>query len=129
MSAAADGRAATFRLLLRVASVLCLLLAALLLAVDAREYPGFTSAGLRALVRGALPLLGIGLLNLRALDAGRGWRIAALVANLLLLGAALRGVRGGAPPFFWLLPGVALLLLAGSVGVLRSPPAKEPGAR
>lgn len=130
MSDAGVGRSATFRLLLRAASVLCLLLAALLLAVDAREYPGFTRAGARALARGALPLLVVGVLNLRALGAGRGWRIAALVANLLLLAAALRGVGGGAPPFFWMLLAVALLLVAGSAGVLLLvPPAKEPRAR
>jgi hypothetical protein len=121
----AVGRAAWSALVLRVGSVLCLLLAALLLVVDAREYPGFTSAGLRALARGALPLLAVGVLSLRALGGGRGWRIAAVVASLILLGAALRGVRGGAPPFFWLLLGVALLLVAGSVGVLLTPPADD----
>jgi hypothetical protein len=117
------------RWLLRTASVLCLLLAALLLVVDAREYPGFTSAGLRALARGALPLLAVGVLTLRALGGGRGWRVAAVVASLILLGAALRGVRGGAPPFFWLLLGVAILLVAGSVGVLLTPPADDAPTR
>jgi len=127
MTTGEGARTAAFRWLLRVASVLCLLLAALLLAVDAREYPGLTSAAVRALVRGALPLLSVGVLNLRALGAGRGWRITALAANLLLLGEALRGVGGGAPPFFWLLLGVALLLVVGSAGVLLAPPRESAG--
>ena len=128
MSVTGGGRR-SFGLVLRAASVLCLLLAALLLAADAREYPGFSRAGLRALARGALPLLAIGVLSLRAVGDGRGWRVAALAANLLLLGAALRGVRGGAPPFFWMLLGVAVLLVVGSVGTLASPSTEERRAR
>ena len=83
----------------RAAVVLCLALAALLLAADAGEYPGWSRAGVRALARGVLPLLLVAALNLRALGAGRGWRLGALAANVALLVAALRLVRPGAPPF------------------------------
>src|SRR4051794_15663350 len=100
--------------LLRLAAVLCLLLAALLLAVDAREYPGLTWAGVRALSYGALPLLAVGVLNLRALDAGRSWRLAALVADVILLAVALHDVGRGAPPFFWMRLAAAALLVAGA---------------
>ena len=67
--------------MLRAASVLCLLLAALLLAVDAREYPGFCGVGI------------------------------------------------GAPSFFWMLLGVAFLLVVESVGALASPSTEERRAR
>ena len=125
MAAAEGARPFPFRLLLRVAAVLCLLLAALLLSADAGEYPGLSRAGLRALARGALPLLLVAALNLRLLAPTRprrGWRWAALGGNLLLLGAALRAlVPGGAPPFFWMLAVVALLLTIGVAGTWRAP--------
>src|SRR5690348_15326207 len=118
----ADERAATpSGRLLRASSVLSLLLAALLLAVDAREYPGLTRAALRALSLGALPLFAVGVLNLGALDAGRRWRLVALLADLTLLAVALRDVGRGAPPFFWMRLGVAALLVAGVAGLLLSP--------
>ena len=114
--------ARTFRLLGRVAAVLCLLLAALLLAVDGREYPGFSAAGLRALATGALPLVALGVLNLAAAGAatprtGRWLAVAASAANVALLAWALPNARGGAPPFFLALPAVATLLTAASVGI------------
>ena len=110
--------AAFFRAVLRVAGVLCLLLAALLLGADASEYPGLTRAGVRALARGALPLLVVGVVAVRAVESGRGWRLAAAGGGLLMLGEALRVLPGGAPPLFWMLAGAAALLLVGSVGVL-----------
>lgn len=123
MSASAPGGAARlFRVLVRVAAVLCLLMAALLLAVDGREYPGFSVPGLRALAAGALRLVLIGLLNLAAVGAatartGRWLAVAATAANLALLVWALANARGGAPPFFLALPVVATLLTIASVGL------------
>ena len=98
----------------RLAAVLCLALAALHLAADAGEYPGWSRAGLRALAHGALPLLVVGVVNLRAVGAGPRWRAAALACNVALLVVAVGGVRAGAPPFVWLLLGVSVLLVAAS---------------
>jgi hypothetical protein len=109
-----------WRRLLQTASILCLLLAALLLAVDAREYPGLTRAGVRALSYGALPLLAVGVVNLIALNAGRRWRLAALAADAILLAVSLRDVAHGAPPYFWMRLAVAALLVAGVAGALLS---------
>jgi hypothetical protein len=95
----------------RAAIVLCLALAALLLAVDAREYPGFSRPGLQALAYGALPLLLSGAINLRALSGGRGWRGAAAICNLVMLAVALRMVSRDGPPFARLLLGAAVLLV------------------
>src|SRR5512132_1334177 len=100
--------------LIRVAVVLCLALAALLLAVDAREYPGLSRPAFRALTFGTLPLLVIGVINLRALTAGRIWRVGTLACNVVLLGITARMVNRGAAPFAWLLLGVSVLLVAGS---------------
>ena len=105
-------------LVVRLGTVLLLALAALLLGIDAGEYPGLSRAGLRALAQGALPLLVAGLINLRALRAGRGWRWLAVAVNILLLSVALNHVRRGAPPFFWMLLGVACLLVLGSIGLI-----------
>ena len=107
------------RLVLRVAVILCLALATLILVVDANEYPGMSRAGLRVFVRGVLPLLLVAALNLRAIRAGRGWRLGALAGNVALLADALRLVTPGGPPVGWLLLGVASLLVVGSAGLLR----------
>ena len=107
------------RFVVRAAVVLCLALAALILVVDADEYPGMSRAGLRVFVRGVLPLLLVAALNLRAVRAGRGWRLGALAANVALLADALRLVTRGGPPVGWLLLGVASLLVVGSAGLLR----------
>lgn len=107
-------------LTLRVAVVLCLVLAALLLLVDAQEYPGHSRAAFRALGRGALPLLLVAGLNLLALERRRGawWRGAALAVNVALLALALRLLRSGAPLGFWLLSAVATLLVVSSAAWL-----------
>jgi hypothetical protein len=102
----------------RLAAVLVLALAAILLAADAAEYPGLSRAGLRALGQGALPLLVIGAVNLYALQAGRIARWCAAGANVLLLYVALTRVHRGAPPFFWMLVGVALVLVLSSASLL-----------
>lgn len=102
----------------RLGAVMVLALAAILLAVDAGEYPGFSRAGLLALFRGALPLLAIGTINLYPLRAGRIARLCAVVANLVLLYVALTRVYRGAPPFFWMVVGVALMLFLSSAGLL-----------
>jgi hypothetical protein len=106
-----------FAPLLRAAAVLCLLLAALLLGADASEYPGLSRAGLRALVQGAVPLLGIGLLNLRAVGAGPPARRLALGADLLLLAWAAAHVGPGYPPFAWMRLAVAMLLVLAAGGL------------
>jgi hypothetical protein len=132
MARAAGARVVPSRFLLRLAAVLCLLLAALLLGADAGEYPGHSRAGVRALVRGPVPLLLVAALNLRALDAAarwRGWRWTAFGGDLVLLGTTLRLLgRGGAPPSAWLLAAVALLLTAGAAGLLGAA-RRQAGAR
>ena len=95
-------------------------MAILLLVVDAGEYPGVSRPALRAFARGPLPLLLIAALNVRALSGGRTWRLLAVGANLLLVGASSRLLGRGAPPFFWLLAGVAVMLLAASIAALAS---------
>ena len=105
-------------LLVRLGAVLLLALAALLLGIDAGEYPGLSRAGLRALAQGALPLLVAGAINLQALRAGRIWRWCAITVNILLLAVALNHVRRGSPPFFWMLLGAACLLVLGSAGLI-----------
>src|SRR5687767_11831338 len=96
--------------------VLAVGLAATLLLSDGGEYPGISAAALRAFGRGPLPLLLIAALNLRALGAGRGWRLLTSGANLLLLGLAIQRLHRGAPPALWLLLVVAVLLTLGSAG-------------
>jgi hypothetical protein len=105
-------------LVARVATVLLLALAALLIGADAGEYPGYSCAGLRALAHGALPLLAIGTINLYAVRAGRIARSCAVAANLVLLYVALTLVHREAPPFFWMLVGAAFLLVLSSAGLL-----------
>jgi hypothetical protein len=105
---------------------MCLLLAALLLAVDHQEYRALTRAGLRALVRGALPLLALAFAHLVALDppawlgpgAVRAVLVVALVADGALAMAMLGPVRRGAPPLFPMLLAVACLLAIGAAAML-----------
>ena len=111
--------------MLRTGTILCLLLAALVLSVDHQEYRALTHAGLRALARGALPLLALASLHLLALDGPasiRPWSArlllpVALVADLALAMAMLGPVRRGAPPLFAITLAVACLL-AVSAGAL-----------
>ena len=116
-----NGRAAVPRWMprfYRTGIALCLVLAALLLAVDAREYPGVSRAGLRALAGGVLPLLIVAVLNLRALGARRRTQWLAMAASVLLLAAALWRLRAGAPLFFWLVSGAAAWLVVGGGALL-----------
>jgi hypothetical protein len=124
-----------FRVILRIGAVCCLLTSVLILAADAGEYPGWSRAGMRALVAGALPLLGLGVLNLLALDAvppghlRRLLTVLAVAGNSLLLRSGLQLLPPGGPPLGWILTSVAILLLVGSVaGVVgeRDPEASCP---
>lgn len=108
---------------LRMAVVLCLLAAAVLLAADAQEYPGWSRAGIRALLRNIVPLAGVAVLNLHLLDRPSPPRIrflAVMAADILLLVIAVRMLLpSGGPPLPWMLAATALLLLLGAFGVLR----------
>jgi hypothetical protein len=99
------------RLFVRVAVVLLLGLTALLLAVDHAEYRALSRAGLRVFAQGVLPLGLTAALNLHALDAGRRWRLAALVADVAVLAVGVRMLRPGAPPFAAILTTVGLVLV------------------
>ncbi len=91
------------------------------------EYPLTTRAGLRVHATQVLPLLGLGVLNLGALDAAPRGRLRrslmalAIVGNVLLTGYAVRLLRPDTPPFPWLLAGVGALLVIGSVGCALGP--------
>jgi hypothetical protein len=113
--------------------VLCLLLAAVSLGAGVTEYPGYTRAALRYMAEEVLPLVVVGLVNVAALDAVLGrtrWvgllAIAVDVALLIhalpaaLLIHALPAVRTGAPPFAFMLAGVAASLVIGTVGMALS---------
>lgn len=100
------------RLLVRLAILLLLALLALMLAADSAEYRALSRAGVRVFTRGVLPLGLVAALNFHALDAGRGWRLAALGANVAVLAAGVRLLQPGAPPF------VAILCTVGTVLVL-----------
>jgi hypothetical protein len=95
---------------IRIATAVLLGLAAILLASDAHEYPGYTRAAMRSLVAGTLPLYFAGLLNLLAVDGTARFRWAALVADIFLLAFVLTHLRGGAAPLFWMLGAVSALL-------------------
>ena len=115
---------------LRTGIVLCLALAALLLAVDSAEYRQLTPAGIRALLRGALPLLGIAGLHMIALDAPRwlqGERLRAVAAvaftcDVVLAIGAARMLRRNGTPVFAIALVVAVLLGVGSWSALRRQP-------
>lgn len=104
--------------LLRVATVLCLLLAAIVLGADHAEYSQLSRAGLHAMARGVLPLLAIGVLSLRAIDGDRVQRLAAVAGALLILWTGARMLAGGGPPLAYMLVAVALLLLGGLLPLL-----------
>ena len=114
---------------LRAGIVCCLLLAAVVLAADAGEYPAFTRAGMRALVRGSLPLLAIAALHLVALDtpawlrppARRAALGCALTIDVFIALAAARTIRRGAPPMVGLTLAVAIVLAVGVTLLLRTP--------
>lgn len=59
-------------ILLRVRIIGCVMPGDIVLGADVSEYPSLNRAGIRALLRGALPLLAIGVINLIALDAPEG---------------------------------------------------------
>lgn len=112
---------------LRVGVILCLLLAAVLLAVDSREYPGFSRAGVRALLHGALPLLGVAGLHLILLNAPSRLRdehrraliYVAFAVDVLMGLIAARLLRRNGAPVFALALLVALVLGAGVWSALR----------
>jgi hypothetical protein len=104
----------------RVGVVHCLLVAAIVLGANAGEYPGLTRAAFRHGAREVLPLVGVAVLNLVALDstlfrAGLR-RFVAPTINLILLACALTRLRFGAPPLAFALGASALLLAIGSFG-------------
>ena len=109
----------SFPLLQRIGVVLTLLLAALMLGADAGEYPGMTRAGMRALSRGAVPLVVVAGLNFLAIRGRRPVRVLAFAINVVFLAAMLRMSRSGAPPFVWIGTAVAALLVAASSEGLR----------
>jgi hypothetical protein len=113
---------------------------ALVLAADIGEYPSLNRAGIRALARGALPLLGLGVINLVALDAPpKRWRTVvtwlAVAGNVLLLVRVVRRLAAGAPPItwmeapplVWILAGTGSLLLVGSIGCVVARPSAPRG--
>jgi hypothetical protein len=118
-------QAAFFRGVVRIAAVLCLLLAALSLAVGESEYLRHASpAAFRYLVSDVLPLIAIAAMTAATLDARPGdarW-LGLLVTevSLGLLAYVLPSVRTGAPPFALMLAGVAALLVVGTVGMALS---------
>jgi len=114
----------TLRATLWVGVVACALLAVLALGAHAGEYPLLSRPGIRAVASDVLPLLWAIVLNLVALEVvptgrlrGAGTRLA-VVGNVLLLAAGVRPLGPGAPPFPYLLTGVATLLVIGSLGCL-----------
>jgi hypothetical protein len=113
--------ATVFRAIARTGTVLCLLLAALELAVGVSEYPGYTWAALRYMTSEVLSLLVVGLVTLAALDAApdraRGVGLLALAAGIDLLAHALPAVTTGAAPYAFLLAGVAAMLVLGTLGM------------
>lgn len=106
-----------WRLLLRVASVLCLLLAALVLAADHQEYRQLTRAGMRALLEGVLPLVVTALVSLRAQRGDGSWPGIAFFADFILLVRALQHLsRGSQPPMWPMIAAVATAMLLGAAG-------------
>jgi hypothetical protein len=113
------------RVALRVAIVLCLATAAVVLAALSREYPGWSRAGLRAALVEVIPLVLVPALHLGALAATaeprrgtRGaWLGASLLADVLLLVATLPHARRGAPPVSLALPVLAAAMALGTVGL------------
>ena len=111
--------ATALRVLLRIGIVLCLLLAAVALAIGVGEYPGYTRPAFRWLATEVFPLVGVGWINLVALDGpprrARRVGLLAIVVDLALLIHAGRAVQVGAPPFAFMLAGTAGLLVIGAV--------------
>ena len=115
------------RLALRVGVVLCLLLAALVLGADSGEYPAPSRPGIRALLRGALPLFGVGALHLLLLDPPAGLRVEhrraltllAFAVDVLVGLVAARLMRRNGGPVFAMILVVAIVLGAGVWSTLR----------
>ena len=115
------------RVALRVGVVLCLLVAALVLGADSGEYPSLSRAGLRALLRGALPLFGVGALHLLLLDPPdrlrpeyrRALTVLAFAVDVLLGLVAARLMRRNGGPVFAIVFVVAIVLGVGVWSTLR----------
>jgi hypothetical protein len=105
----------------RVGIVLCLLLAALSLAVGVSEYPGYTPAALHYMTSEVLPLVFVGWVNLAALDAppsrARLVGLVALEIDLALLVHALPTVTATAAPFALMQAGAAGMLVLAALGL------------
>jgi len=118
-------QAAFFRGVVRIAAVLCLLLAVLAVGANESEYLRHASpAAFRYLAKEVLPLIAIAVMSAATLDARPGdvrW-LGLLVTEVAvgLLAYALPSVRTGAPPFAFMLAGVAALLVIGTVGMALS---------
>ena len=115
------------RVALRVGVVLCLLVAALVLGADSGEYPSLSRPGLRALLRGALPLFGVGALHLLLLDPPdrlrpeyrRALTVLAFAVDVLLGLVAARLMRRNGGPVFAMVFVVAIVLGVGVWSTLR----------
>ena len=109
------------RIAVRVAAVLLLLIAAILLAVKTGEYPGMTPPALRFMATEVLPLIAVAALNLAALDVdvpAAGWRrVIAIASSAVLLAASLPEFQRGAPPVSIALPIIAAVLLTASAAI------------
>jgi hypothetical protein len=105
----------------RVGIVLCLLLAAVSLAVGVSEYPGYTPAAFRYTATEVLPFVFVGLVNLAALDAppsrAQLFSLVALEIDLALLVNALPAVTAGSAPFAFMQAGVSGMLVLATLGM------------
>src|SRR3954464_1495365 len=107
-----------FRLVARVGVIVCLLIAAVVLAANTGEYPGLTRPAFRHSAREVLPLVVVAVVNLVALDyTSRRARLFAPALNVVLLAYTLIRIRSGAPPIAFALCAAAALLVIGSIGV------------
>ena len=113
-----------FRTLLRIAILLCLAAAAVVLAAMNGEYPANTAAGRRVLVNEVLPLVLIAWVNLYVLEGAYRLEpsvwiyipLAALV-DVALLAWTVPAVSRGAAPLTLALPIIATLLLMSILGL------------
>ena len=108
------------RIAVRVIAVLLLMVAAVVHAVGANEYPGVTRPALRFITTEVLPLLAVAALNLVAYGTpGRAalWRGLAVASSAVLLASLVPHVQPGAPPVFLARPVLAVLLLGIAVTI------------